>query len=204
MNSNNTVLMALGALALYLWSKSSVGGKMATSKILSFVTGSIGAARAAGAEYKLPVWLFLTAGAHESASGLSGLAIEANNFFGFTADDPKSNWRMAGKPTIQKPTHEWVAKPGVNDKVISGPDAKGLFYVSRTRYFRKYPSLLDSFRDYARLLTTSARYAPAVAAAREGDVAGAFKALGTSGYATDPTYGEKLAGVYKSVKEYSV
>ena len=117
---------------------------MATAKIISFVTGSIGAARAAGAEYNLPVWLFLTAGAHESDAGLSGLSVEANNFFGFTADDPKSDWRMAGKPTIQKLTHEWVQKPGVNDKVERGPDAKGLYYVARTRYFRKYPSLLDS------------------------------------------------------------
>lgn len=204
MNKRAVVLISLGLGALYLWSKTAAGGKMTTSKILNFVTGSVGAARAAGAEYNLPVWLFLTAGAHESAAGLSGLAIEANNFFGFTADDPKSNWRMAGKPTVQKLTHEWVKKPGVNDKVESGPDSKGMYYVSRTRYFRKYPSLLDSFRDYARLLTTRARYAPAVAAAREGDVAGAFKALGTSGYATDPTYGKKLAGVYKSVKEYTV
>lgn len=166
---------------------------------LGFIRDSVNGARLAGAKYNLPVWLFLTAGAHESAYGGSGLSIEGNNFFGFTADDPNSAWRKEGRPTIQKLTHEWVKTPAKTDKVKSGPDAKGLYYVARVRYFRKYATPAESFMDYGRLLTSHPRYAPAVAAARAGNPLEAFKALGTSGYATDPKYGEKLAGVYKSV-----
>ena len=185
-NKRDTLLLAIGAVAVYLWSKSTSGVKMAPSKILTFVTSAVNGARTASAEYNLPIWLFLTAGAHESGMGLSKLAQDGFNFFGITADNPKDPWNVAGKPRVFYETKEWI---GGKPTVVK-------------RYFRKYASPADSFRDYGRLLTSNARYAKAVAAAREGDVVGTFKALGASGYATDPTYGTKLAGVYSSVKDF--
>jgi flagellar protein FlgJ len=158
-------------------------GRTTVTKITTFVSAFVNGAKAAAAQYNLPVWLFLTAGAHESAMGLSQLARNGYNFFGFTADDPKSAWRTSGKPTIQLPTTEY--KNGIPYKTV--------------RYFRKYASPAESFADYGRLLTANARYAPAVAAARAGSPAETFLALGKSGYATDPTYGTKLASVYQSM-----
>ncbi|MCB1646956.1 MAG: glucosaminidase domain-containing protein, partial [Pseudomonadales bacterium] len=57
-------------------------------------------------------------------------------------------------------------------------------------FFRSYDSLLDSFRDYGDFITSQERYQPVLA---EGTDEQAFTtALGASGYATDPAYGQKL------------
>lgn len=178
MDKRAAVLAGLGVVALIV-----VAGRQKMSKIAAFVQSYLDGARTAAKAYNLPVWLFLTAGAHESGMGLSQLAQKGYNFFGFTADDPKSAWRMAGKATVQMPTTEW----------------KGATAYKTTRYFRKYSTPAESFMDYGRLLTVQPRYAAAVTAARAGDIPGTFAALGRSGYATDPGYGAKLAGVYQSI-----
>jgi flagellar protein FlgJ len=154
------------------------------NKIQAFIANYLNAAKAAGAKYKMPAWLILTQAAHESGYGLSGLTRKAMNFFGFTADSAKDPWVKNGNAFVTMPTTEYK---------------QGKPYAT-SRKFRAYPNPQASFEDYARLLTTSQRYAPAVAAARAGDVAGAFEALGTSGYATDPRYGFKLAGVYAALR----
>lgn len=174
------LLAGLGVMAAVLYA---VGRKPLT-KIGSFVFGALDGAKRAGVAYNLPSWLFLTAGAHESGMGLSQLARNANNFFGFTADSPTDPWNVAGKATISMPTTEW--KNGIPYKT--------------SRKFRAYATPYDSFMDYGRLLTTAPRYAAAVAAARSGDIRGTFAALGRSGYATDPGYGDKLASVYNTIK----
>ncbi len=64
--------------------------------------------------------------------------------------------------------------------------------------FRAYASYADSFRDYARLMKDSPRYAPVVAAAAGGAEGSAQRfALGLqkAGYATDPAYADKLGRV---------
>lgn len=193
MNRGVAVLGLAALAALYLAGRTKMGN------MIAFIRETLNGARIAAKQFNLPAWLFLTAGAHESGLGISGLAREANNFFGFTADDPNGSWRKAGKPTVQKLTHEWVKTPVQTDVVKSGPNAQGLYYVARVRYFRKYATPAESFMDYGRLLTSYPRYAAAVTAARAGDPMGTFKALGGSGYATDPEYGTKLARVYQSV-----
>ena len=69
--------------------------------------------------------------------------------------------------------------------------------------FRAYASDAESFRDYARMLTESPRYAgvaaqaaqaPASAASAQGFAQG----LQRAGYATDPAYADKLARVINS------
>jgi len=60
-----------------------------------------------------------------------------------------------------------------------------------TAKFRAYDSYEDSFRDYARLITQSPRYAQA---SQQTDSAHAFAtSLKKAGYATDPDYAAKLS-----------
>lgn len=61
--------------------------------------------------------------------------------------------------------------------------------------FRAYDSYADSFRDYARLLRSNARYAEVMA--RGQDAAGFTRGLQQAGYATDPAYASKLLGVIR-------
>lgn len=181
------------AVAAYLFTKKSqvvavtkaaakkIGGRT-LSKAEDFVSRYRNAAEIVGRDVQLPAWLILTQAAHESAYGLSGLAQKAYNFFGFTGE----SWKKQGKPVVTMPTREFL-----NGK-----------WVALDRPFRAYGGADESMRDYARLLLSKPRYAAAVAAARRGDVAGTFDALGKSGYATDPNYGGKLAGVYQAVKTF--
>lgn len=128
--------------------------------------------------------LIITQAAHESAWGTSQLAATYNNLFGFT----DGGWKKKGLPTVDLPTTEWVEGKAV--KV--------------TRAFRTYGSWSESMQDWARLLQAHPRYAPAVEALKAGDAQKFFDAMQTSGYATDPKYGQKLAGVFASVERASV
>ena len=62
--------------------------------------------------------------------------------------------------------------------------------------FRAYGSYAEAFRDYANLLKSNPRYAGVLAAQ---DATGFSRAMQSSGYATDPRYGEKLHQVIGAV-----
>lgn len=95
----------------------------------------------------------------------------SHNLFGIKAT---GNWKGA---TVDAVTTEYVG--GVARKV--------------TEKFRAYSSYAESFADYAKLLTTSPRYAKTLSA---GTDANAFaNNLQQAGYATDPNYAKKLASV---------
>ncbi|WP_395399072.1 flagellar assembly peptidoglycan hydrolase FlgJ [Pseudoduganella sp. UC29_106] len=65
--------------------------------------------------------------------------------------------------------------------------------VKRVERFRSYPDQAAAFRDYADVLTDNPRYQAALNA---GTDARAFaRGLAAGGYATDPSYAEKLAGL---------
>lgn len=64
--------------------------------------------------------------------------------------------------------------------------------VSETSQFRAYGSYRESFRDYARLIGESPRYAGVVG---QQDAAGFARELQAAGYATDPRYAEKLTRI---------
>jgi flagellar protein FlgJ len=59
--------------------------------------------------------------------------------------------------------------------------------------FRAYNSYQDAFRDYANLLATSPRYAEVLK--NTNDAYAYARELQDAGYATDPRYADKLAGV---------
>ncbi|ADE10813.1 flagellar assembly peptidoglycan hydrolase FlgJ [Sideroxydans lithotrophicus] len=63
--------------------------------------------------------------------------------------------------------------------------------------FRAYDSYAESFQDYARLLGDNSRYAGVVG---QGDAKAFAQGLQQAGYATDPHYADKLAGVIGSIK----
>jgi peptidoglycan hydrolase FlgJ len=61
--------------------------------------------------------------------------------------------------------------------------------------FRAYDSYADSFKDYARLLSSNPRYEKVLASA--GDAAKFAQGLQRAGYATDPNYAAKLTSIIK-------
>lgn len=69
--------------------------------------------------------------------------------------------------------------------------ANGRAYTEPSN-FRAYGSYAESFADYARLLSSSPRYAP-VLGQREAD--GFARGLQQAGYATDPMYADKLTRI---------
>jgi flagellar protein FlgJ len=94
----------------------------------------------------------------------------ANNLFGIKA----TGWKGAA---VNNGTHEYV------DGVRRNENAS----------FRAYASIGDSFSDYVALLKRSPRYQGALAAGT--DVAGFARGLQQGGYATDPTYANKIAAI---------
>jgi flagellar protein FlgJ len=64
--------------------------------------------------------------------------------------------------------------------------------------FRAYDSYADAFKDYANLLRGNARYQNVIA--QGGDAAGFASGLQQAGYATDPAYARKLAGVIRLIE----
>jgi len=66
--------------------------------------------------------------------------------------------------------------------------------------FRAYDSYAEAFSDYARLLRDNPRYAPVMAQGQ--NPAAAAQALQRAGYATDPNYADKLAGVMNRISTY--
>lgn len=68
--------------------------------------------------------------------------------------------------------------------------------IRETAQFRAYGSYAEAFADYARLLKGNPRYANAVA--QGSDAEGFARGLQSGGYATDPTYADKMLRVLNS------
>ena len=68
--------------------------------------------------------------------------------------------------------------------------------TARTAAFRAYRSVADSVADFANLLRESPRYRTALGAGE--DVGAYIEGIAAAGYATDPAYASKLAGVVRS------
>ncbi len=92
----------------------------------------------------------------------------AHNLFGIKAT---GGWNG---PTVDVATTEYV-------------DGKAMRSVER---FRAYGSYAEAFRDWASLMTTSARYGAVLREAKSAE--GFAQGLQRAGYATDPDYADKL------------
>jgi len=85
-----------------------------------------------------------------------------------------------------------------NGSKVSVPtlEYEGGVAVRKHAQFRAYDSPAQSFRDYANLIASNPRYA--AARGHGDDVRGFASALVRGGYATDPSYAEKISAVASS------
>jgi flagellar protein FlgJ len=146
-----------------------------------FVSRMLAPARAAAKESGIPEHFMLGQAALESGWGRreirSADGTTSHNLFGIKAG---RNWTG---PTVETLTTEFVN--GTPRKVVEK--------------FRAYASYADSFRDYAKLIGNTPRYAEA---ARSGGDANVFaNRVQAAGYATDPNYAGKLARVIQQARQ---
>ncbi|HEX2539825.1 MAG TPA: flagellar assembly peptidoglycan hydrolase FlgJ [Caldimonas sp.] len=147
-----------------------------------FVRSHQESARQAEAASGIPAAFMVAQAAHESGWGRREIrhadGSSSHNLFGIKAGP---GWTG---PVAEITTTEYVH--GEAQKV--------------TAKFRAYASYDESFRDYARLMKESPRYATVVAQASQATASAASardfaQGLQRAGYATDPAYADKLARV---------
>lgn len=80
---------------------------------------------------------------------------------------------------------------------LSSAEFEGDGFVDRVSSFRAYPSVLESMKDYVKLITTSNRYAKA--SQLSFDPKEYFKEIQNAGYATDPNYADKLINISQKI-----
>lgn len=136
-----------------------------------FIAAISPAARASMTKSHIPASLVIAQGALESSWGRSALAVDAFNLFGVKADP---SWKGE---TVQMPTREFT-----NGHWVTVP-AK----------WRKYPDWLACIDDHAAFLRYNPRYHPAFEHC--GDVEAFTRAIAKAGYATDPTYADKIISI---------
>ena len=142
-----------------------------------FVRSHTQAADAAAAETGIPSSFILSQAALESGWGRKEIrnadGSSSHNVFGIKAT---ADWKGA---TTEVVTTEYV----------NGQPRK------LTQSFRAYASYEDSFRDWARMLKQSPRYAAVVERSSGGSAQAFAQGLQRAGYATDPQYADKLGRV---------
>jgi flagellar protein FlgJ len=140
-----------------------------------FVTEHQQAAKAAEADTGIPAAYILGQAAHESGWGRREIRHrDGSNSFNLFGIKAGAHWKG---DVAEVTTTEYVN--GQPRKV--------------TAKFRAYESYEAAFRDYAKLLKDSPRYANVVA---QGNTAQGFaQGLQKAGYATDPAYADKLSRV---------
>ena len=122
--------------------------------------------------YKVPASITLAQGILESGSGKSELARKSNNHFGIKCG---SHW--SGRKTY----HD--------------DDAKN-------ECFRAYKSVLDSYNDHSKFLTSNNRYSNLFTLQID-DYRSWAKGLSKAGYATNPNYASRLISIIEDLKLYS-
>ncbi len=145
-----------------------------------FVQRHQNAAARVAADSGIPADFMLAQAAHETGWGRREIrgrdGANSHNLFGIKAG---AGWTG---PTVTVTTTEYT-------------DGRPRKVEGR---FRAYASYEESFRDYARLIGSSPRYAGVM---RATDDAGAFAAgLQRAGYATDPEYANKLKRVIQTTQ----
>jgi flagellar protein FlgJ len=141
----------------------------------AFVQQHTAAAQQAEAATGIPAAFMVAQAAHETGWGrkeiLHADGSPSHNLFGIKAG---AGWNG---PVAEVRTTEYI-------------DGQPRSVTAR---FRAYASHAESFADYARLMTNSARYRPVLAQA--GSAEGFAQGLQQAGYATDPAYADKLSRV---------
>jgi flagellar protein FlgJ len=149
----------------------------AAAHVEAFVQRLLPHAEAASATTGIPARFMLGQAALESGWGKAEIrgadGQNSHNLFGIKAG---ASWKGQ---TVDIVTTEYV----------NGKPQK------QVESFRAYDSYADSFRDYATLLRSNARYQNVIAQGQ--DAAGFAQGLQQAGYATDPNYAQKLMSVIR-------
>jgi flagellar protein FlgJ len=145
-----------------------------------FVERHRAAAEAAAAESGIPADFMLAQSAHETGWGRREIrGADGTNSFNLFGIKAGGNWKG---PVVVATTTEVVN--GRAQKVQAA--------------FRAYGSYDESYRDYARLISTSPRYSGVMQVTND---AQAFATgLQRAGYATDPEYAAKLGRVIQTTR----
>ena len=164
----------------------SAGDMKVSQQQLDFMRVHRGAAEAVQGHSGIPAAFMVGQAAHETGWGQKEIrntdGSSSHNLFGIKAG---AGW---SGPVAEVTTTEY-----------SNGEARKV-----TAKFRAYGSYDESFRDYARLIKDSPRYAGVMAQAQAASSAGATtqgaaqgfaQGLQRAGYATDPAYADKLARV---------
>lgn len=138
-------------------------------------------AKPSQAQYGVPPSVTIAQAILESAWGQSKIALEAKNYFGIKCRDGKPGPIAIG--CVSFPT--WECDGGCHDTVA---------------IFRTYASIDDSFRDHARFLRESPRYAAAFN--HTGDADQFIREVHKAGYATDPAYSDKIIKLMNTYNLY--
>jgi flagellar protein FlgJ len=158
---------------------SSIPSAYKTDDQQSFVDKLKGPAEQASRSTGVPAHLILGQAALESGWGKREIRMadgsDSHNLFGIKAGN---DWNGKVAEVTTTEYHNGVASKQVER-------------------FRAYASYAESFQDYARLLSDNPRYSGVVGQA---DAKGFAQALQQSGYATDPHYADKLAGVISGIR----
>lgn len=137
----------------------------------AFIAAITPAAEAAAAMLNIDPKIIIAQSALETGWGKS---VKGNSYFGIKAH--------GSDKTVSFDTHE--------------EDAAGLMRKQKDS-FRAYDNLDDSVAGYAEFISNNPRYKPMLEAeTTEEQIA----ALGTSGYATDSKYGEKIRSIVKGLE----
>jgi uncharacterized protein YraI len=161
-------------------SGSSVAGPVGTQTNAQFIAASVAPAQRGYREFKVPASVTIAQAILESGWGRSALTANDRNYFGIKCFD---------------------SSPG---PIANGCHTYSTTECARTCYateasFRTYGSILNSFRDHGRFLTTNSRYRPAFA--YSGDADSFLYQIWKAGYATSPTY---VANVSSLMREYDL
>jgi len=123
-------------------------------------------------------------------------SIPDNNMFGVKA--------KAGTPPEKRQlvvTKEVLSSPNVSFpeiiRITKRADGKYLYEVKD--WFRKYDSPEESFTDHANLFMNNKRYAKALLV--KSDPYKFAEEVAKAGYATEPTYAERLKGVIRTIEK---
>jgi peptidoglycan hydrolase FlgJ len=153
---------------------------ISTSKA-DFVRTFLPHAEAAGRELGVDPQALLAQAALETGWGKS-VPCNANGECSFNLFGIKATGRWSGE-SVSVPTIEF--EEGIP--------------VRKAERFRAYSSAADSFRDYASLIRNNPRYENALGTGS--DVAGFASALQQGGYATDPSYADKIVRIARELRD---
>ncbi len=147
----------------------------------TFVKTAAPGAQAGAREFGVPASVTLAQAILESGWGEFHLG-PANNYFGIKA------FARAGRVDVGPIASGFVVRQ--TKEHVGGRD------IVVSARFRSYRSLADSMRDHGQFLRANSRYSPAFSFSR--DPNGFARAIAKAGYATDPTYADKLIGIMRA------